>query len=56
MRWRMKMLELESYIKVEKQTVVILGPIGSSERVDRYGVFYLRFREKFGTKNGVLFR
>lgn len=31
----MKTLESEGYLKVEKQTIVILDPIGLSERVDR---------------------
>lgn len=31
----MKTLEAEGYLKVEKQTIVILDPIGLSERVDR---------------------
>lgn len=33
--WAMKTLESEGYLKVEKQTIVILDPIGLSERVDR---------------------
>lgn len=31
----MKMLEVEGYLKVEKQTIVILDPKGLSERADR---------------------